>query len=330
MGLTASLPSPWRFRMTTMKKKQFGRTDLRVSELCLGTGRVGYFSERANAFEVLDTFVENGGNFIQATSHAYLPSLECHPDKSESLVGEWLRANSSLRGELVVCVKIRCPHGLGGLDLENSIRTQIELALRRTGTSYIDVALLDWSNGFFPTYEVMSVLERLSGYGLLRYAGSIGFPCWRIAEWLGRGTQPWRMRLESAHLDGPFTQCCLEELSREHRISLVVRWPFVDGYEPLFEVARRVFGITSFQVGMAWLFSRPSICSVQFSPKVKSQLLAAIDATRVDLNESELGVIQEAYLQCALPPRCPRVEEFILDDSGDSKMPYSFTKLDSL
>lgn len=302
-----------------MKKNQYGRTNLRVSNLCLGTGRIGYLSDRSSAFEVLDTYLEQGGNFIQTTSHAYLPSLECNPDKSESLVGEWLRGNPNLRDELVLSTRIRCPEGASGLELEYSMRQQVELAAKRLGVGYLDIALLDWSNGFFPTYEVMSVMERLSDRGLLRHVGSIGFPCWRIAEWLGRGAQPSRMRLESAHLDGPFTRCCLEELSKEHRVSLVVRWPFTDGYEPLFSTARRVFGRTSFQVGMAWLFSRESICSVQFSPKVKSQLLAAIEAARVEFAPEALASIEDAYLQCALPPHCPRAEEFVL--SGDGEEP---------
>ncbi|MDQ8200294.1 aldo/keto reductase [Pelagicoccus enzymogenes] len=299
-----------------MKKIQYGRTNLRVSQLCLGTGRIGYLSDRASAFEVLDTYVEQGGNFIQATSHAYLPSLECNPEKSESLVGEWLNANSNCREELVVCARIRCPQGASGLELEHSIRAQIELSLKRLGARYLDIVLLDWSTGFFPTYEVMSVLERLSDRGLLRYVGSVGFPCWRIAEWLGRGAQPSRMRLESAHLDGPFTQCCLEELSREHRVSLVVRWPFTDGYEPLFSTARQVFGRTSFQVGMAWLFSKESICSILFSPKLKSQLDSAIEASRASLSSEELSRIEAAYMNCALPPHCPMSGEFLKGDDS--------------
>lgn len=296
-----------------MKKKQYGRTDLRVSELCLGTGRMGWLSDKSSAYEVLDTYVEQGGNFIQATSHAY--SIECKPEKAETLLGDWLKTNAAMREQLVVSARIRCPQHARGLELEKSIRSQIEQILKRLGSPYLDVALLDWSTGFFPTYEAMNALERLADAGLLRYVGSIGFPCWRIAEWLGRGSQPSRMRLESAHLDGPFTQCCLEELSRERKVSLVARWPFSDGYEPLFRVAKEVFGETSFQVGMAWLFSRSSICSVQFSPKLKSQLMAAIEAARFRLSDSDLAKVEEAYLQCAIPPYCPRREEFVFDGS---------------
>jgi aryl-alcohol dehydrogenase-like predicted oxidoreductase len=106
----------------------------------------------------------------------------------------------------------------------------------------------------------------------------------------------------------------LEELSREHRVSLVVRWPFTDGYEPLFSTARQVFGKTSFQVGMAWLFSKESICSVQFSPKVKSQLDSAIEASRASLSFEELSRIEAAYTNCALPPHCPMSGEFMIGE----------------
>lgn len=296
-----------------MKKKQYGRTNLWVSEVCLGTGRIGWLSERTSAYSVLDTYLEEGGNFIQATTRAGVPSRECDPQRAESLLGDWLKANASFREHLVISARIRCPQNLKGLELEESVRGQIEQVLKRVGIRYIDIVLLDWSNGFFPTYEVMSVLERFADAGLIRHAGSIGFPCWRIAEWLGRGAQPSRMRLESAHLEGPFTSCCLEELAREHRVSLVARWPFGDGYEPLLNTAKVVFGKTSFQVGMSWLLSKSSICSVQFSPKLKSQLLLAIEAARIELRDSDLAKVEEAYLQCALPPFCPRSEEFVFE-----------------
>ncbi len=290
-----------------MKRKKYGRTDLVVSELCVGTGRLGSLADRASAYSVLNTYVELGGNFIQSSSHAYLPSLECEAAVSYSLVGAWLKSNPALRERLVLSCRIRCPKGVCGLELEKSIRAQVEAALKRIGTRYLDIALVDWSAGYLPTYEVMAVLERLSNAGLVRYAGSIGFPCWRIAEWLGRGAQPSKIRLESAHLDGPFTQCCLEELAREHRVSLVARWPYPSGYQPLFRAAREVFGRTSFQVGMAWLFSRASLCAVQFSPKQVWELEEAMAAAECELSDDDLSKVEEAYSGCALPPYCPRI-----------------------
>lgn len=291
-----------------MKRKRYGRTSLQVSELCLGTGRIGLLGDRASAMSLLDAYVECGGNFIQVSPMSQLTGLQCSAAEAESLVGEWLGSRPRLRESIILSARIRCPAGAKGLDLERALRGQVEDVLRRTGAGHLDIALLDWTFGPFHNVETMQALERLADRGLLRYAGATGFPCWKIAEWLGQAT-PSRMRLESVHLDGPFTQCCLEEMSEEHRVSLVARWPYPAGYEPLFRTAKEMFGNTSFQVGMSWLFSRPSICSVQFAPKLVPELLAAVAAARFRLSPEELERVEVAYLECALPSNCPNRQD---------------------
>lgn len=265
------------------------------------------------AYELLDTFVELGGNFIQVSSGADLPSLSADSPIAESLVGGWLRDKSLCREDLVVSGRIRCPKEISGSSPAKSIRLQLEAILKRLGTEYLDIALLDWSHGRFPAPEARAVLEHLTDAGLLRHVGSIGFPCWRLAEWLGREAGPGRMRLESAHLDGPFTQCCLEDLAREHGVSLVVRWPFPGNYEPLFGVAREVFGQASFQVGIAWLLSGANVRAVQFSPKLTSEVSDAAEATGCAMSPDDRARVEAAYMQCALPPLCPRVDEFVCE-----------------
>ena len=55
--------------MTLPQLRQPG-TDLTVSALCLGGNRLGGELDQAQSFELLDTFVEAGGTFID-TAHLY-------------------------------------------------------------------------------------------------------------------------------------------------------------------------------------------------------------------------------------------------------------------
>ncbi len=47
-----------------MEMTSLGKTDLRVSKLCMGSMQFGWTADEAASFAVLDAFVAAGGNFI--------------------------------------------------------------------------------------------------------------------------------------------------------------------------------------------------------------------------------------------------------------------------
>jgi aryl-alcohol dehydrogenase-like predicted oxidoreductase len=47
-----------------MEMRRLGRTGLKVSAICYGGNVFGWTIDEAKSFEVLDAFVEAGGNFI--------------------------------------------------------------------------------------------------------------------------------------------------------------------------------------------------------------------------------------------------------------------------
>ncbi len=49
-----------------MEYRYLGKTGLKVSELCLGTQTFGWVTDEAEAFRILDRFVDAGGNFFDA------------------------------------------------------------------------------------------------------------------------------------------------------------------------------------------------------------------------------------------------------------------------
>jgi aryl-alcohol dehydrogenase-like predicted oxidoreductase len=45
-----------------------GATDIRVSRLCLGAMQFGWTADESASFEVMDAFIEDGGNFIDSAN----------------------------------------------------------------------------------------------------------------------------------------------------------------------------------------------------------------------------------------------------------------------
>src|SRR5512137_2075788 len=87
-----------------MNYRYLGRTGLKVSELCLGTMTFGRESDEKTSYQILDHFVEAGGNFID-TADVYTRGA------SEEVVGRWLKGK--VRDDLVIATKVRFPMGTG-------------------------------------------------------------------------------------------------------------------------------------------------------------------------------------------------------------------------
>ena len=78
-----------------MKNVPLGSTDLRVSNLCLGTMQFGWTADEAASFEVMDAFVEAGGNFID-TADIYSRWAPGNPGGvSEEIIGRWMKARGN-------------------------------------------------------------------------------------------------------------------------------------------------------------------------------------------------------------------------------------------
>ena len=84
-----------------MNYKLFGKSGLRVSEICLGTMTFGeewgYGANKEESRNIFNTFIEAGGNFID-TANRYTEGT------SEKFLGEFVK-ESGRRDELVVATK---------------------------------------------------------------------------------------------------------------------------------------------------------------------------------------------------------------------------------
>jgi aryl-alcohol dehydrogenase-like predicted oxidoreductase len=160
------------------------KTDLNVSNICLGTGGIGSSSVGEEAYDILNTFVELGGTFID-TAHNYgdwVPNIG--KSASERTIGAWLK-ESGQRSSITLATKgghfyFDTPNEprLSKHDLEDDLNGSLE-ALQ---TDYIDLYWLHRDDRGRPVEDILATLNSFVAAGKIRYFGASNWKTHRLAE----------------------------------------------------------------------------------------------------------------------------------------------------
>lgn len=189
-----------------MKYNNLGNTQLKVSEISLGTMTFGQQNTLKDACAQLDFAFAAGVNLIDVAEMYPVPAKADTQGLSEEYVGKWLKTQS--RDKIVVATKVAGPsrgiswirNGPLSLDRHNII-TAVEGSLRRLQTDYIDLYQIHWParnvpmfgrSGFSPELEhpatsveeQLSVLSELVKSGKIRHIGVSNETPWGVAEFL--------------------------------------------------------------------------------------------------------------------------------------------------
>ncbi|KAL5356053.1 aryl-alcohol dehydrogenase [Aspergillus floccosus] len=162
---------------------------VRVSPISLGgmslgnawAGMMGECSKET-AFEILDTYYELGGNFID-TANAY------HGGQSEQWIGEWM-AKTGRRAEMVVATKYTLSPMTGqplqesnyGGTGTKSMHVSIHNSLRNLQTDYIDLYYVHAWDFATDIPELMQSLNNLVVQGKVLYLGISDTPAWVVTK----------------------------------------------------------------------------------------------------------------------------------------------------
>ena len=133
-----------------MKYNNLGRTDISVSEICLGTMTWGSQNTQAEAFEQMDYAVEKGVNFFD-TAELY-PTTPLSPETyalTETIIGNWF-ARTGKRKDVVLATTVagagRPYIRAGKASTGASSREAVDASLKRLQTDYIDLYQIHWPN----------------------------------------------------------------------------------------------------------------------------------------------------------------------------------------
>jgi aryl-alcohol dehydrogenase-like predicted oxidoreductase len=134
-----------------MKKNRLGRTELLVSNYCLGTMTWGSQTGTRRAHAQIDAARDHGINFID-TSEIY-PMDPVRPEtigRTERIIGLWLDGAPGRRSDVILATK-HAGQGMrmvrGGAPISAAtIPEAVEGSLRRLKTDYIDLYQFHWPN----------------------------------------------------------------------------------------------------------------------------------------------------------------------------------------
>jgi aryl-alcohol dehydrogenase-like predicted oxidoreductase len=146
----------------------------------LGTGRLGAFGSREDAYALLDAFVAQGGTLID-TAAIYSDWIPGERGRSETVIGEWLTLRGN-RNRVRISTKGAHPplddmhRGRGDAA---SLRHDVAQSLRRLQTDHIELYLPHRDDLSVPVAEIIGTLGEFVREGKI---GAIGVSNWDVSR----------------------------------------------------------------------------------------------------------------------------------------------------
>lgn len=192
-----------------MKMNRLGKTDLMVSELCLGTMTYGNQTPQADAHTQMDMALDAGINFIDAAEmYPVNPIAKETIGLTEEILGNWFK-QTGRRNEWILATKHSgegMEHARNGAPISSkTVPEAVEGSLKRLKTDHIDLYQLHWPNRgsymfrknwtFDPTTQnrtetlqnmadVLGALGREIEKGRIRHIGLSNESAWGTMMWL--------------------------------------------------------------------------------------------------------------------------------------------------
>jgi aryl-alcohol dehydrogenase (NADP+) len=317
-----------------MEYRYLGRSDLRVSRLCLGTMSFGSSQWRAWVLDeppsraIIAHALEHGINFFD-TADFYSLGV------SEEVVGRALRDFTS-RDRVIIATKVFYPltddPGAGGLSRRH-IMAAIDDSLRRLGVDYVDLYQIHRYDYDTPIDETLEALHDVVRAGKARYIGASSMYAWQFAQMLAR--QDHRDWTRFVSMQNHYNLIYREEeremipLCRAEGIALIPWSPLARGFlagnrrrgrkdatlreqhdayghglyyseadyqiaDLVTEVARRK-SVLPIQVALAWILRQPDVVAPIVSVTRREQLDQLIAGLDVSLTDDEARLLESHY-----------------------------------
>ena len=312
-----------------MQHRPLGRSPLSIAPLALGGNVFGWSADEARSFELLDAFVDGGGNLVDTADvyPAWVPGNR--GGESETIIGKWLR-QSGKRDRVLVATKVAKWAEHPGLSPIN-IRAAVEGSLRRLQTDRIDLYFAHQDDASVPMHETLGEFARLIEEGKVRAIGASNFSADRIVEVLAVSQEYCLPRYECLQPEYNLVaragyEAELEPLARKEGLGVTCYYALASGflsgkYRSAADLARssarggavkrflnpRGLGVlavlddvaaahhaTPAQVALAWLIARPGISAPIASATSVAQLQELLGALSLTLGTDEIAALDRA------------------------------------
>ncbi|WP_417624482.1 aldo/keto reductase [Paremcibacter congregatus] len=241
-----------------MRYENLGRSNIKVSNICLGTMTWGQQNTEAEAWEQMDYAVASGINFFDTAELYPVPRKAETQGLTEAYIGSWLEARGG-RDKVILGTKVV---GRGDGDWfrpfsdttrlnREQITYALEQSLRRLKTDYVDLYQLHWpdrpinlfadSRGYvhreapdsIPLEETLQVLGDLVTQGKIRHVGVSNETSWGVMKALHHSETAKLPRVQSVqnayNLLNRLYEQGLAEISAREGVSLLAYSPLGGG-----------------------------------------------------------------------------------------------------
>lgn len=196
-----------------MRYANLGKSNLKVSRICLGTMHFGNRTSEEEAFKIMDRALDMGINFWD-TANVYSGPGELR-GTSEAIIGRYFQSRPGSRDRVVLATKVNGP--MEDVDDPNfdrgisayKVRKHVNDSLERLQTDRIDLYQVHHIDRGITLEEFWGTFEKLVADGKVLYMGSSNYPGWGLAKY------------QAAAMQRGFTGF----ISEQTMYSLLCRWP---------------------------------------------------------------------------------------------------------
>lgn len=321
-----------------LAKRKLGKTDLEIAPLVFGGNVFGWTADKDTSFALLDCFIDAGLNAID-TADVYSNWVPGNQGgESETIIGQWLKADASRRDKVMLFTKVGIPMGPDRIGLSaKRIVNAVEESLNRLQTDYLDLYFSHLPDEQTPVEESLRAYETLIKQGkvraigasnhsaaqlreALKVAANAGLPRYEVlqpeynlydragyegelrdlavAEQLGVITY---YSLASGFLTGKYRG--KEDLGKSVRGAGVEKYLDARGLRILdaLDTVAKAHGAQPAEVALAWLIAREGVTAPIASASSIKQMDSLIGAVRLTLTAADIALLNDASALASTP-----------------------------
>lgn len=310
----------------TVEKRPLGQSGIEVATLALGGNVFGWTADETTSFDILDTFVAEGGNMVDSADvySAWVPGHQ--GGESETVIGNWLKRDPANRNQVVIATKVGFFDGLA----PEKIAAACDASLRRLGIETIDLYYHHKDDPDVPLAESLGAMDALVRTGKVRTIGLSQYSAERLDEAMRTAEandlarpcalQTWYNMVERPKLEGE-----LRDTALAHGMGIVPFYGLANGfltgkYRSKDDLEKSVRGLRNVEylegrgmrvlealdrvaaetgaafatIALAWTIAQPGVTSTLASATSVDQLKQSIAAMHLRLTPEQLALLDEA------------------------------------
>jgi aryl-alcohol dehydrogenase-like predicted oxidoreductase len=215
----------------TVEKRPLGQSGISVAPLALGGNVFGWTADEPTSFDILDAFVDAGGNMVDSADvySAWVPGNK--GGESETVIGNWLRRDPAKRDKIVLATKVGFFEGLA----PEKIAAACDASLQRLGIDTIDLYYHHKDDPNVPLADSLGAMDALVKAGKIRSIGLSQYSPERLDEAMRAATadsltkpsvlQTWYNLVEREKLES-----ALRDTALAHGLGIIPFYGLANGF----------------------------------------------------------------------------------------------------